>query len=124
MTLAASQAPDDLVLARLVAQYWRLVPDEDLIGRTPPEMVAATASHRDLAAQRLPGELRLRAGRGYEGGHTVLEVTGGTDVPFSPTIDWFGEAYVPWLRPLAPVSEFPFSVSPSARSLSVEYRST
>jgi glutamate dehydrogenase len=81
VTFAAATAPDDPVLTRLVAQYWRLVPDEELVGRTCEEMVAATASHRDLATQRLPGELKLRASRDNDTGHTVLEIV-TDDMPF------------------------------------------
>jgi RNA 3'-phosphate cyclase len=34
-------------------------------------------------------------------GTTRLVVTGGTDVPFSPTIDWLRLAYLPYVAPLA-----------------------
>jgi glutamate dehydrogenase len=81
VTLAAAVVPDDPMLARLVAQYWRLVPDEELVGRTPDEMVAAAGSHRELAAQRLPGELKLRARRSPDSGHTALDMV-TDDMPF------------------------------------------
>ena len=42
VTLAAGRL-DDSELARLVAQYWRLVSDEELAGRTPADLVDATA---------------------------------------------------------------------------------
>src|SRR5439155_22704315 len=80
VTLCAAQT-DDPELIQLVAQYWRLVPDEDLVGRTPGEMVTATQSHRDLAAQRLPGELKLRVTQGEPGRHTVIEIV-TDDMPF------------------------------------------
>ena len=80
VTLCTAQT-DDEELIKLVAQYWRLVPDEDLVGRTPEEMVAATESHRDLARQRLPGELKLRVTRGAPGKHTALEIV-TDDMPF------------------------------------------
>src|SRR6266498_1146622 len=62
VTLAAAEIKKDPQLCELVAHYWRLVPDEELVGRTPEEMLVATVSHRELAAQRLPGELKLRVG--------------------------------------------------------------
>src|SRR5262249_29060376 len=43
----------DPKLATLVVQYWRLVSDEELAGRTAQDLAAATASHRELATQRL-----------------------------------------------------------------------
>src|SRR3954452_3063814 len=39
-------------LASLVALYWRLVPDEELIGRSPAKLVEVTLSHRELALRR------------------------------------------------------------------------
>ncbi|HYU86131.1 MAG TPA: NAD-glutamate dehydrogenase domain-containing protein, partial [Kribbellaceae bacterium] len=63
------------------AHYWRLVPDEELIGRTPEEMLVATVSHRKLAAQRLPGELKLRVGENLDGYHTAVEIV-TDDMPF------------------------------------------
>src|SRR5262245_35027169 len=53
VTLAAAKVEADPQLCELVAHYWRLVPDEELIGRTPKDMIAAAISHRELAAQRL-----------------------------------------------------------------------
>jgi hypothetical protein len=41
-------------LAALVARFWRLVADEDMIGRTPEDLVAATLSHRELASTGRP----------------------------------------------------------------------
>src|SRR3712207_2601077 len=35
VTLAGTRAADDPQLLLLVAHYWRLVPDEELVGRTP-----------------------------------------------------------------------------------------
>ena len=37
-------------------------------------------------------------------GTTKVVVTGGTDVPFSPTIDWLRLAYLPYLAPLARIA--------------------
>ncbi len=36
-------------------------------------------------------------------GTTRLTITGGTHVPFGPTMDWLQQAYVPWLRRLAEI---------------------
>src|SRR6266542_2577440 len=74
VTLAAAEIEQDPQLCELVAHYWRLVPDEELVGRTPEEMLVATVSHRELAAQRLPGELKLRVGETLDGYHTAGEL--------------------------------------------------
>src|SRR3954466_3671545 len=81
VTLAAGRL-DDSELARLVAQYWRLVSDEELAGRTPADLVDATASHRELASQRLAGELRIRVtGADADLDHTAVEIV-TDDMPF------------------------------------------
>ncbi len=36
-------------------------------------------------------------------GTTRLTITGGTHVPFGPTVDWLQAAYIPWLRRLAQI---------------------
>jgi NAD-specific glutamate dehydrogenase len=72
------------MLPNLIEQYWRLVPDEELVGRSPQDLLAATAAHRELAEQRLPGELKLRVSvppEPSEGTHTVLEIV-TDDMPF------------------------------------------
>ncbi len=46
-------------LPELVDRYWRLVPDEELFGHTAGDLVDAAAAHRELAEQRLPGEVKL-----------------------------------------------------------------
>jgi glutamate dehydrogenase len=66
-------------LADLVNRFWRLVPDEDLEGRTAADMLEAARDHLELAQQRLPGELKLRVERTRE--HTVFEVV-TDDMPF------------------------------------------
>jgi glutamate dehydrogenase len=78
VTLGAQDADDELV--KLVARYWRLVPDEELTGCTPQAMVEATRSHRELARQRLAGEMKLRIGTTVTGG-TALEIV-TDDMPF------------------------------------------
>src|SRR5690606_9905541 len=37
-------------------------PDEELVGHAPGELLAAARRHRELASQRVPGELKLRIG--------------------------------------------------------------
>src|SRR6266536_2973665 len=78
---AVRLAGDDLDLARLVSRYWRFAPDEELIGLTPREMIADARAHRELAAQRVPGELRLRVGDTGTGELTKLEIV-TDDMPF------------------------------------------
>src|SRR6266545_4116089 len=77
---APSRASPTLVAAWLLGQGCP-VPDEELIGRTPEEMLVATVSHRKLAAQRLPGELKLRVGETLDGYHTAVEIV-TDDMPF------------------------------------------
>ena len=77
---AVALAPDEET-ARLVDRYWRFAPDEELVGRAPEELAAAAASHRDLARQRLPGELKLRVGPPDGATHTVIEIA-VDDMPF------------------------------------------
>ena len=59
MALAATSGGSGPDLADLVNRFWRLVPDEELVGRAAAEMLTAVQDHRDLATQRLPGELKL-----------------------------------------------------------------
>src|SRR5690242_14998851 len=78
VALGAQDADPELV--ELVARYWRLVPDEELTGCTPQAMVEASRSHRELARQRLAGEMKLRIGTTVTGG-TALEIV-TDDMPF------------------------------------------
>ena len=57
---AVAVVGDDHAQAQLIDRFWRFAPDEELIGYTAQEMVEATRSHRELAEQRMPGELKLR----------------------------------------------------------------
>jgi glutamate dehydrogenase len=59
---AVALAGANLDDAQLVRRYWRFAPDEELVGHTPEELLAAARRHRELAAQRVPGELKLRIG--------------------------------------------------------------
>jgi len=78
---AVRLAGADLDTARLVGRYWRFAPDEELVGLTPGEMVQDARAHRELAGQRVPGELRLRIGDTANGDLTKLEIV-IDDMPF------------------------------------------
>ncbi|HWB35116.1 MAG TPA: hypothetical protein VHA75_03735, partial [Rugosimonospora sp.] len=78
---AIALAGDDLDSAQLVRRYWRFAPDEELVGLTPQEMLAAARAHRELAEQRVPGELKLRVGETPDGELTTLEIV-TDDMPF------------------------------------------
>ncbi|GAB1694070.1 NAD-glutamate dehydrogenase [Krasilnikovia sp. M28-CT-15] len=79
---AVALAGDDHTTAALVDRFWRFAPDEELVGYTPKEMYAAALAHRDLAADRLPGELKLaiHAPDNIQC-HTVLQIV-TDDMPF------------------------------------------
>jgi glutamate dehydrogenase len=62
ITEAVALAGDNLDDAQLVRRYWRFAPDEELVGHAPGELLAAARRHRELASQRVPGELKLRIG--------------------------------------------------------------
>jgi len=76
---AAELAGEDERLAELVRLYWRFVPDEDLAGRAPGDLFKTVVQHRDLAQQRLPGELKISVTT-----PEVREVNGSNPVP-APT---------------------------------------
>jgi glutamate dehydrogenase len=79
---AVALAGDDHDAATLVDRFWRFAPDEELIGITPEEMLAAARAHRQLAEQRMPGELKLRIHEpAPEQQHTVIEIV-TDDMPF------------------------------------------
>ncbi|MFC0530042.1 NAD-glutamate dehydrogenase [Phytohabitans kaempferiae] len=79
---AVGLAGDDHDAAALVDRFWRFAPDEELIGYTAAEMLAAARSHRELAEQRVPGELKLRISEpGATDDHTVIEIV-TDDMPF------------------------------------------
>src|SRR5437660_10134381 len=56
---AVALAGEDLDTARLVRRYWRFAPDEELVGLGSGEVVTAARDHREMARQRVPGELKL-----------------------------------------------------------------
>ncbi|MCO1616414.1 NAD-glutamate dehydrogenase [Micromonospora tulbaghiae] len=79
---AVALAGDDHDAATLVDRFWRFAPDEELIGFTAEEMLEAARAHRDLAQQRVPGELKLRIHEpDAEQHHTVVEIV-TDDMPF------------------------------------------
>jgi glutamate dehydrogenase len=71
----------DQALARLVARYWRFAPDEEMVNLTPSAMLAAATAHKALAAQRVPGELKLSIDRSDDGDATVVDIV-TDDMPF------------------------------------------
>src|SRR5262245_35662385 len=68
-------------LAALVERYWRYAPDEELVDLDPPDMLAAAKAHRELAEQRLPGELKLSISPSTDGDTTVVGIV-TDDMPF------------------------------------------
>ncbi|MER7455649.1 NAD-glutamate dehydrogenase [Micromonospora sp. NPDC126480] len=79
---AVALAGDDHDVATLVGRFWRFAPDEELIGFTAEEMLDAARAHRDLADQRVPGELKLRIhDPDADQHHTVVEIV-TDDMPF------------------------------------------
>ncbi|MEU3457693.1 NAD-glutamate dehydrogenase [Micromonospora sp. NPDC006766] len=79
---AVALAGDDQDAATLVGRFWRFAPDEELIGFTAEEMLDAARAHRDLAQQRVPGELKLRIHEPVaDQHHTVIEIV-TDDMPF------------------------------------------
>ncbi|MFF5293560.1 NAD-glutamate dehydrogenase [Paractinoplanes globisporus] len=79
---AVEVAGTDHATASLVGRFWRFAPDEELVGSTAQEMYDAAVAHRELAAVRLPGELKLAITppTGAEC-HTVLQIV-TDDMPF------------------------------------------
>jgi glutamate dehydrogenase len=78
---AVALAADNLDDAQLVGRYWRFAPDEELIDETPTAMLAAARAHRELAMQRVSGELKLRIDLTPDSRHTAIEVV-TDDMPF------------------------------------------
>ncbi|GAA3390103.1 NAD-glutamate dehydrogenase [Cryptosporangium minutisporangium] len=82
----AAEGTDDRLVAALLPVYYRYVPAEELLHRSPSDLGAAAASHRELGAVRARGELKLRVitpggEAGWCGGHTVIELV-TDDMPF------------------------------------------
>jgi glutamate dehydrogenase len=78
---AVALAGENLDDAQLVVRYWRFAPDEELVDQSPTAMLAAARAHRELAAQRVPGELKLRISLTPDNHHTAIEVV-TDDMPF------------------------------------------
>ncbi len=79
MAVASGAGVPDL--PDLVERYWRLVPDEEVADRSAAHLLGATEAHLELAAQRLPGEMKLHVQRGEEGQHSALLIV-TDDMPF------------------------------------------
>ncbi|MGE5830678.1 MAG: NAD-glutamate dehydrogenase [Micromonosporaceae bacterium] len=77
--MAMAAATGEPALAELVNRFWRLASDEELVGRTPAEMLTATREHLRLAEQRLPGELKLVVEPADD--RTVIQIV-TDDMPF------------------------------------------
>ncbi|AGZ45681.1 NAD-glutamate dehydrogenase [Actinoplanes friuliensis] len=79
---AVALAGEDHTTASLVGRFWRFAPDEELVGYTAAEMHAAAVAHRELAATRLPGQLRLDISAPDQlEPHTVISIV-TDDMPF------------------------------------------
>ncbi|MBF9131014.1 NAD-glutamate dehydrogenase [Plantactinospora sp. S1510] len=79
---AVTLAGNDHDAATLVDRFWRFAPDEELIGFTAEEMLTAARAHRELAEQRVPGELKIRIHEPVpDQQHTVIEIV-TDDMPF------------------------------------------
>ncbi|MFI5931455.1 NAD-glutamate dehydrogenase [Actinoplanes sp. NPDC051494] len=79
---AVGMAGQDHTTATLVDRFWRFAPDEELVGYTPEEMFEAAREHRELAAARLPGELKLDISAPCKDQpHTVISIV-TDDMPF------------------------------------------
>ncbi|MBB5869954.1 glutamate dehydrogenase [Allocatelliglobosispora scoriae] len=78
---AVALAGDNLDDANLVGRFWRFAPDEEMVGLSPSELLSAARGHRELARQRVAGELKLRTGLTSDGHHTAIEVV-VDDMPF------------------------------------------
>src|SRR5438874_411572 len=74
---AVALAGEDLDTARLVRRYWRFAPDEELVGLSCAEMVQAAREHRELARQRVPGELKLQVDETGDG--ELTRIMSGAD---------------------------------------------
>jgi glutamate dehydrogenase len=72
---------EDADLADLIRLYWRLVPDEELVGRSAQQLYETTCRHRRLAGQRLVGELKVELTNPADEGHTTLSIV-TDDMPF------------------------------------------
>src|ERR1700754_5203709 len=79
---AVGVAGPDHGTASLVSRFWRFAPDEELVGFTAQEMYDAAVAHRELAAVRLPGELKLAITPPIGSQcHTVVQIV-TDDMPF------------------------------------------
>jgi glutamate dehydrogenase len=84
-----------------VRQYYQWVPAEDLADRNPLDLYGAAVAHWNLAAQRAPGEAKVRVynpdfeQHGWQSPHTLIEIV-SDDMPFivdSVTMDLTRKGY-------------------------------
>jgi glutamate dehydrogenase len=82
--LAEEQAPQ---VEEFVRQYYALIPQEDLAGRSPIDLYGAAVAHWNLARQRSSGSAKVRVynphfeEHGWQSTHTVVEIV-NDDMPF------------------------------------------
>ncbi|GAA0935625.1 NAD-glutamate dehydrogenase [Virgisporangium aurantiacum] len=81
VALAKKRAATDPQLCELVSQYWRLVPHEEMVGRSATALLNATVSHRELAGERVRGQLKVRISLAPDDTHTAIEIV-TDDMPF------------------------------------------
>ncbi len=74
VTIAYGYPEGGAELAALVSRYWRFVADEEMIGRTPEELVEATLSHWELARHRPRREARVQVTDDPANDHSLLEI--------------------------------------------------
>jgi glutamate dehydrogenase len=76
-----------LKVEEFVRQYYRLVPPEDLIGRSELDVYGAALAHWNFLCRRAPGEAKVRVynpqfeQHGWQSTHTVVEIV-TEDMPF------------------------------------------
>src|SRR5918999_3226034 len=82
--LTDDEAPQ---VEEFVRQYYRWVPPEDLIGRSPLDVYGAALAHWNFAGERPPGATKVRVynpqfeQHGWQSTHTVVEIA-SDDMPF------------------------------------------
>ncbi len=74
-------------LVDFIRRYYANVPPQDIASKAPADLFGAAMAHWKLAAQKAPGEARVRVynpnvkDHGWASGHTVIEVV-NDDMPF------------------------------------------
>ena len=86
LEIAGPQPPGGDLLA-LLTTFHAEVPDEDMVQRDPSDLLGAALSQRALAAQRTPGQPKVRAftptvdTHGWDTGRSVVQIV-NDDMPF------------------------------------------